>query len=208
VTTGLHEPFTDLSRQRQAAEFGIWIFLATEVLFFGGLFTGYTIYRFLYPDGFAAAGAETDIWYGTINTALLLTSSATMAVAVWSGRAGLRGTVLLGLSLTLVLGFGFLAIKGLEYHEDFQHHLLPSSLDFPVDRAGARIFISFYWVMTGVHAVHLSVGLALVGLTIRRVRRNSFDWQHTGFLHVLGLYWHLIDLIWIFLYPLLYLLGR
>ena len=208
MTAALHEPFTTETRQENAAEFGIWIFLATEVLFFGGMFLAYSVYRWVYSAGFEAAAAETDIWYGTINTVLLLTSSATMAVAVWSGRAGLRGTVLLGLSLTLALGAAFLVVKGLEYAEDVRHHLLPSSPQFPVDGIGGRIFISLYWMMTAVHAVHLTVGLAVVALTIWRVRTNRFPWQHTAFLHVLGLYWHLIDLIWIFLYPLLYLVGR
>lgn len=208
MSAGLNEPFSTLARQREAAEFGIWIFLATEMLFFGGMFTGYAVYRFVYPQGFAAAGAETDIWFGTINTALLLTSSATMAVAVWSGKEGHRGTVLTGLALTFALGVGFIVVKGLEYREDILHHLLPFSPDFPVALTGARIFFGFYWLMTAVHAIHLTVGLVLVGLTLRWVKRGSFDWRHTGFLVVLGLYWHLIDLIWIFLYPLLYLMGR
>src|SRR5690625_4579372 len=142
---GLHEPFASLERQRAAAENGIWIFLGTEVLFFGGRFTGYTIYRYLYPAGFLAAGAETNLVIGTANTVLLLTSSATMAVAVWAGRAGWRRHVLWGLALTALLGLGFLGLKGIEYREDFDKGLIPGSPEFPLSEPGAEVFFSFYW---------------------------------------------------------------
>lgn len=206
--SGLREPFQTLPRQRHAAEFGIWIFLGTEILFFGGLFTGYAVYRFLYPAGFEAAGAETNIWYGTANTAILLTSSATMAVAVWAGRAGLRTQVMWGLVPTALLGLGFMVLKGLEYREDIAKSLIPGSPDFPMPQQGAEVFFSFYWIMTAVHAVHLSVGIAAVALTALRLYRGTLAWEGTGYLLVLGLYWSLIDVIWIFLYPLLYLMGR
>lgn len=206
--SGMHEPFDSLPRQRDAAELGIWIFLATEVLFFGSLFTGYTIYRFRYIAGFEAAGVETNIWIGAANTAILLSSSATMVVAVWAGRAGLRRDVLSGLVLTALLGLGFMVLKGVEYHEDFTKSLVPGSRDFPISETGAEVFFSFYWIMTAVHALHLTVGICAVAFTAWRVWQNRFDWRGTAFLHVLGLYWHLIDVIWIFLFPLLYLLGR
>ena len=206
--SSLNEPFDTIARQRSAAEFGIWIFLASEVLFFGGLFTGYSVYRFSYPAGFTAAGAETDLVIGTANTALLLTSSATMAVAVWSGRAGFRRQVLWGLSLTSMLGAAFMVLKAIEYYNDFTESLIPGSPDFPVPDAGAQVFFSFYWVMTALHAVHLTIGVGAVTTTAIRVWLDRFDWRNTGLLHVLGLYWHLIDVIWIVLFPLLYLLGR
>ncbi len=205
--SGLHEPFDTLPRQREAAEVGIWIFLATEVIFFGGLFMGYSAYRFLYPEGYLAAGAETNIVIGTANTAILLTSSATMAVAVWAGRADAKGQVLIGLCLTLLLGAAFLALKGVEYAEDVHKSLVPGPA-FPIQAEGAEIFFSFYWIMTAVHAVHLVIGVCALTVSTWRIWRNALDWQGTAFLHVLGLYWHLIDLIWIFLFPLLYLLGR
>lgn len=206
--SGLNEPFQTLPRQRHAAEFGIWIFLGTEILFFGGLFTGYAVYRFLYPAGFEAAGAETNIWYGTANTVILLTSSATMAVAVWAGRAGLRAQVMWGLVPTALLGLGFMVLKGLEYREDIAKSLIPGSPAFPIPQQGGEVFFSFYWIMTAVHAVHLSVGIAAVALTALRLHRGTLAWEGTGYLLVLGLYWSLIDVIWIFLYPLLYLMGR
>lgn len=204
----LHEPFDTLARQRHAAEFGIWIFLATEILFFGGLFTGYAVYRFLYPAGFEAAGAETNIWIGSANTAILLTSSATMALAAWAGRAGLRGHVMAGLMLTALLGLAFMGLKAFEYHEDFTRSLIPGSPAFPVPEQGAQVFFSFYWITTAVHAVHLSIGIGAVALAALRLWLGTLDWRGTAFLHVLGLYWHLIDVIWIFVFPLYYLLGR
>jgi len=208
MTTGLHEPFATLPRQREAATFGIWIFLGTELIFFGGLFLGYSIYRWSYPQGFAAAGARTDIVIGTANTALLLTSSATMAVAAWAGRAGLRGTVLWGLVLTALFGAGFLGLKALEYGNDIDKGLVPGTAGFPVPEPGAQLFFSYYWAMTGLHAVHLVIGVTAVALSALRLWRGRLDWRGTGYLHVLGLYWHFIDVIWIFLFPLLYLMGR
>lgn len=205
--SGLHEPFGTLSRQRGAAEFGIWIFLASELVFFGGLFTCYSVYRFLYPGGFLAAGAETNLIIGTANTAILLTSSATMALAVWAGREGLRRQVLWGLCLTALLGAGFMVLKAVEYAEDIRKGLVPGA-GFALPERGAEIFFSFYWIMTAIHAVHLTIGVAAVSLAASRLWRGAVDWRGTAFLHVLGLYWHLVDLIWIFLFPLLYLLGR
>ncbi len=208
MTPARHEPFHDLARQRSAAEFGLWVFLASELVFFGALLATYGLYRYTYPDAFEAAGAKTALWLGTVNTAILLTSSATMAVAVWAGEEGQKRHVLIGLSLTWLLGFAFMVVKGVEYYKDISESLYPGAVDFPVDQLGAQIFIGLYWAMTGVHAVHLSIGLGAVAITLWRVRGDRFDWQRTGLLHVLGLYWHLVDLIWIVLYPLLYLLGR
>lgn len=203
-----HEPFHDLARQRSAAELGLWVFLASEIVFFGGLFAAYALYRHAFPQAFAAAGAQTAIWLGTANTVILLTSSATMAAAVWAGRIGLRRHVLLGLGLTVLLGLAFMGVKGVEYAKDIGESLYPGAPGFPIREIGAQVFFSLYWAMTGVHAVHLCIGIGAVAITFWRVRAGRFDWQRTGLLHVLGLYWHLIDLIWIVLYPLLYLMGR
>jgi cytochrome c oxidase subunit III len=203
-----NEPFHDLPRQRHAAEFGLWVFLASEMVFFGGLIAAYALYRHIYTPGFEAAGAETNIWLGTANTAILLTSSAAMAVAVWAGAAGLKRHVLIGLVLTAALGLAFLAVKGVEYGEDISKSLFPTAEGFPVEARGARIFFGFYWAMTGLHAVHMTIGLGAVALTAWRVALDRFDWQRTGLLHTLGLYWHFVDLVWIVLYPLLYLPGR
>lgn len=208
MTEARHDPFHDIARQRHAAELGLWVFLASELVFFGGLFVTYGLYRYAYPSAFEAAGAETAIWLGTINTAILLTSSATMAAAVWAGEAGHKRHVLIGLALTALLGLTFMGVKGVEYYKDISESLYPGAADFPVDMPGAQVFVGLYWAMTGVHAVHLSIGLGAVAITLWRVRAERFDWQNTALLHVLGLYWHLIDLIWIVLYPLLYLMGR
>lgn len=206
--SALNPPFDTLPQQRQAATLGIWIFLATEVVFFSGMFLGYSLYRQQYSAGFTAAGAHTDILVGTVNTFLLLVSSATMAVAVWAGRQGFRRTVLAGLVLTAGFGTAFMVLKAIEYHDDFSQHLIPGAADFPIARPGAQLFFSYYWIMTAVHAVHLTVGVTAVSITAWRLARGSLVWRDTAFLHVLALYWHLIDVIWIFLFPLFYLLGR
>lgn len=202
------EPFTSFERQRFAASFGMWIFLATETIFFGGLVTGYTLYRFLYPDAFAIAGAHTKAWIGSVNTAILLTSSATMAVAVWASKERLKPTVLTGLGLTAALGLGFLGLKAYEYWTDISENLVPGWPDFPLDPPQTQIFFSFYWIMTGLHAVHLTIGIVAVAAYFLWVRADRFAWARSGSLPALGLYWHLIDVIWIFLFPLLYLVGR
>lgn len=202
------EPFAGFDRQREAARFGLWVFLASEALLFGALILCYAVYRFLYPAAFQQAGAETNVWLGTANTAILLTSSATMATAVRAGPEGLRRTVLAGLGLTAALGMAFLAVKGLEYREDIHEHLLPGSPLFPVRAPQAQVFFSFYWLLTGLHAVHLTVGIGAILVVARLVARGAVDWTRTGLLAGLGLYWHLIDVVWIVLYPLLYLVGR
>jgi cytochrome c oxidase subunit III len=204
----LHEPFEDIGDQRSAEEAGIWIFLASEVIFFGGLFLGYAVYRVRYPEGFAAAGAETNLALGIANTALLLTSSATMAFTVGAGRKGSVRAVIGGLLATLSLGVGFLAVKAFEYVEDVRHHLIPGHPDFPVETFGADMFFSFYWGMTALHGVHMAIGLGVIWWTVLAVRRDLIAWRETAHLHVLGLYWNLVDVVWIFLFPLLYLVGR
>ncbi len=131
-----------------------------------------------------------------------------MAVAVWAGSARLKATVLRGLALTAALGLAFLVVKAFEYDKDIAEHLIPGSAGFPLDPPQTQIFFSFYWVMTALHAAHLTVGIIAVTLFYLWVRSDRFDWAQSGSLHALGLYWHLIDVIWIFLYPILYLVGR
>ncbi|SFE02182.1 cytochrome c oxidase subunit 3 [Roseivivax sediminis] len=208
MSEALHEPFEDISKQRSAEQAGIWIFLASEVIFFGGLFLGYAVYRYRYPDGFAQALAETNLTLGVVNTILLLCSSATMALSVWAGHAEMRRLVVLGLSATLLLGCGFLGVKGFEYYEDIHHHLVPGHPEFPVETIGAEMFFSLYWAMTALHGVHMAIGLGLIGWTILAVRGERLAWRETAHLHVVGLYWNLVDMVWIFLFPLLYLVGR
>ena len=203
----LRPPWTDLERQHRAVTFGMWAFLASEVLLFAGLFAGYSVYRGLYPRGFLAAGNETSIWFGTINTFILMTSSLTIAVAGRAARAALLGPARLLLMATFALGVLFLILKGFEYREDLQKHLLPGP-GFPIAVAGAQLFFAFYWVMTGLHAVHVSGGLAAVMRLILVSGRNGEWLRGSASEEATALYWHLVDVIWIILYPLLYLTGR
>jgi cytochrome c oxidase subunit 3 len=205
--TFLNKPFESLPRQHQAVSFGMWVFLASEILLFSGLFAGYGIYRSLFPEGFLDAGRETDIVYGTLNTAILMTSSLTIAVAGRAARVGLGRTAWWLLIATIALGLSFLTLKGFEYREDLQKHLYPGPA-FPLMQAGAQLFFSYYWIMTGVHAVHVSGGLIAVGRLAVSSRHNLRWLSGSGSEEATALYWHLVDVIWIVLYPLLYLAGR
>lgn len=205
----LHEPWSRLTTQREAGKFGIWIFLGSEVVFFGALFLGYSVCRYQNPAAFIAAARETNIWYGTANTFVLLTSSLTMAMAAQASdaRVGLRRVILWSLALTALLGVAFLVIKGFEYEEDIDKGLVPSA-SFKLALPAAQIFFAFYWTTTAVHAVHLSIGIALVvRLWLVGLRRKA-PLDGNPQLQVTALYWHLVDLVWIFLYPILYLPGR
>jgi cytochrome c oxidase subunit III len=202
----LREPWTQLNRQREAATFGMWVFLASEMLFFSGMMLLYAACRYLQPIGFFAAARETNVVFGTVNTMALLTSSFAMAIAAQAGDARLRRLALAGLVATILFGLSFLIIKGFEYREDLEKNLWPGA-GFAIAAPGAQLFFSLYWVMTGVHAIHLSIGIVLVGrlafVTMRReLPLSSPEIQATA------LYWHLVDVIWIVLYPLLYLGGR
>ncbi|WP_102959497.1 cytochrome c oxidase subunit 3 [Mangrovicella endophytica] len=200
--------FHDHRQQSRANTLGLWIFLATEVLFFGALFAAYLIYRVLYPQAFETAARETEIAIGTLNTALLLTSSASVAMAVKTARLGQRRATMVLLGVTLALGLGFLAAKGFEYHSDLTKHLWPGSADFPLDPPQTRIFWALYWIMTGIHAVHVTAGLGLWAVILTMIARRSFPLESSDKVEIAGLYWHLVDLVWIFLWPILYLVGR
>jgi cytochrome c oxidase subunit 3 len=202
----LREPWTRLSRQREAATFGMWVFLTSELLFFSGMILIYAASRYLQPAGFLAADRETNVWFGTINTIVLLTSSFAMAVAAQAGDAKLRRLAIACLAATAALGLAFLTLKGFEYREDIQKHLLPGA-GFAIAAPGAQLFFSIYWVMTGVHAIHLSVGIVLVGRLILETARRELPLSSPE-IQATALYWHLVDVIWIILYPLLYLGGR
>ncbi|MGN6516790.1 MAG: cytochrome c oxidase subunit 3 [Rhizomicrobium sp.] len=203
----LRKPFENLQRQHMAVSFGMWVFLVSEILLFAGLFAGYSLYRGLYPQGFLAAGRETDIVYGTVNTAILMTSSLTIAVAGRAARADFGGLARRLLAVTFLLGLTFLVLKGFEYREDIEKHLLPGH-DFALAQPGAQIFFAYYWVMTGVHAVHVTCGLIAVLRLIIASRRNVAWLVGSASEDATALYWHLVDIIWIVLYPLLYLVGR
>jgi cytochrome c oxidase subunit 3 len=205
----LKEPWDDFTRQRQAGQFGIWIFLASEVLFFGALILTYTIYRIGNVHAFAQAGRETNIVYGTINTVILLTSSLTMAVAsqAASEKAGFRRLTLGVLAATAALGVAFLVVKGFEYREDIDKHLVPGS-HFGLSEPAAQLFFGLYWLITGIHAIHLSIGICMVARLALLGWRRRVVLDDNPQLEATGLYWHLVDVVWIFLYPLIYLPGR
>lgn len=197
-------PFSDRAQQTRAAEFGIWVFLATELLFFGALFIGYAVYRFLYPAAFAAGSRATEVSLGTINTAILLTSSFAIALAVKAAAADARRTARLLTLATIGFGALFMLVKGYEYHLDIIKGLVPGA-GFAVTPPEAQIFFSFYWVMTAIHAVHVTVGVAVLCVLYHMLGQRR---QLGAMPEVTALYWHLVDMIWIFLYPLLYLVGR
>lgn len=202
--------FDDIGQQHEASWIGMWIFLATEVMFFGGMFTGYTVYRYFYPQAFAGASNHLDVLLGSVNTAVLICSSFTMALAVHSAEAGNNRAVVRFLLLTIILGSVFLGIKFFEYHTKFQEHLVPGSsfrFEGPLART-AQIFFSFYFAMTGMHALHMVIGIGLLAALIVKARHSRFSPSYYTPVEITGLYWHFVDIVWIFLFPLLYLVGR
>lgn len=203
----LRPPWSNLHRQHQAVLLGTWMFLGSEVLLFAGLFAGYTVYRGLFTAGFLAAGRETDIVFGTANTAIMLTSSFFIAVAGRAARAGLPDLAFRLLIVTVALGAMFLVLKGFEYREDIEKHLVPG-VGFALAPRGAMLFFSFYWIMTGIHALHVTGGLIAVSRLVVRAARDR-QWLSGSIAEeATALYWHLVDVIWVVLYPLLYLAGR
>ena len=204
----LQEQFEEMPQQKEAATLGMWAFLATEVLFFGGLFMSYIAYRHAYPQAFAEASHHTIVLFGTVNTAILLTSSFTVAMAVHAARENNIKWLFRFLIITVLFALAFLAVKGLEYDEDIHEHLWPGphfKAELPPQ---AQIFWVLYWIMTGVHALHVTVGVGLLSTMAWMTSRRKFsDAYHTP-IEMSALYWHFVDIIWIFLYPLLYLIQR
>jgi len=204
----LQEQFEEMPQQKEAATLGMWAFLATEVLFFGGLFMSYIIYRTNYPHAFAEASHHTIVLFGTVNTAILLTSSLTMALAVHAARENNIKWLFRFLLITIVLALAFLAVKGLEYSDDLKEHLWPGPHFKPELPPQAQIFWVLYWIMTGVHALHVTVGVGLLSTMAWMTSRRKFSDAYYTPVEMSGLYWHFVDIIWIFLYPLLYLIQR
>lgn len=202
------EQFEDLPQQTEATHLGMWTFLATEVLFFGGLFLSYIVYRHFYEADFIAAIKHTDIFYGTLNSTLLLTSGLTMALAVQAAAENRKKVIAPLLMVTIVLGLGFIASKGLEYHNDITDHLVPGPNFDPTLPPHAQIFFWLYWFMTALHGVHMIVGIGILSVMTVMARRGKFSAQYYTPLEITGLYWAFVDIVWIFLYPLLYLIGR
>ncbi len=200
-----HEPV----QQAEAAKIGMWLFLVTEILLFGGLFTGYGILRMLHPDAFHHGHTYLDRWLGALNTVVLLVSSFTMAMAVHSARTGERKRLVRFLLATLALAAVFLGVKYVEYSHKFHEGLLPgrfySHKGDPVP--GVHMFFSLYFVMTGLHGLHVVAGMVTIGWLLRRALRGHFSPAYYNPVEIAGLYWHLVDMIWIYLFPLLYLIS-
>lgn len=208
--TALAHHFDDLAQQYEAVHLGMWVFLLTEIMFFGGLFAGYTVYRTFYPEAFAAGSQHLDLVLGGVNTMVLLASSLTMALAVQAAQSGQRQQLVIFLLLTIGCGLLFLGIKAIEYGHKFADHLVPGKhFLFAGPLTGqVQLFFGFYFGMTGMHALHMVIGLGLLGLLTLQAWRGQFSTAYAAPVEMLGLYWHFVDIVWIFLFPLLYLLGR
>ena len=226
----LRHHFENVDQQFDATNFAMWIFLLTEVMFFGGLFTSYLIYRNWYYPAFVAGSHQLSIPLGGLNTLLLITSSFTMAMGVWCAETARKSGLVLCLILTFLLGLGFLGIKTIEYGEKIEKHHVPgfhyslsSFLDpdsdkeakaagdkpMPLDMARhTEVYFSLYFAMTGMHALHMIIGIAILGYMIFRAQTGAYTTGHVTFVENFGLYWHFVDIVWIFLFPLLYLISR
>jgi len=206
----LQHHFPDMAVQKEASQLGMWAFLVTEVLFFGGMFTAYVVYRALFTRAFEGASNLLDIRLGAFNTAVLILSSLTMAIAVRAASHGRKNLIILFLVLTIVLGSTFLGVKVVEYRQKFEHHEVPGP-HFVVPEGlprQAEMFFSLYFCMTGLHALHMVIGVGLLGWLITKARKGVFTVLYNTPVEIVGLYWHFVDIVWIFLFPLLYLLGR
>lgn len=227
----LQHHFENMEQQREAGTLGMWVFLVTEIMFFGGMFLAYTLYRSKFPADFASASNHLDITLGAVNTGVLIVSSFTMAMAVYFTQTGKRRPQILCLVMTLVLGLTFLGIKGVEYYSKYEDALVPGRL-IPsrpfnpvvaqegdhdphklhlLPRATVPHVEMFYWIyfaMTGMHALHMIIGAGLLTFLIVFSVKGRFDPEYHSPVEVIGLYWHFVDIVWIFLFPLLYLLGR
>jgi len=227
----LQHHFENMEQQREAGTLGMWVFLVTELMFFGGMFLAYTLYRSLYPAAFASGSNHLDITLGAVNTGVLILSSFTMAMAVYFTQVGKRRPQIICLGLTLILGLTFLGIKAKEYHDKYEDHLIPGTL-IPgnafnpavahegdhdphklhlLEGATVEKVEMFYWIyfaMTGMHALHMIIGAGLLTFLLIYSMKGRFDPEYHSPVEVIGLYWHFVDIVWIFLFPLLYLLGR
>ena len=223
--------FESMGQQVDATSFAMWLFLLTEIMFFGGLFTAYLIYRNWYYPAFVVGSHQLSILWGTLNTGVLITSSFTMAMGVWCAETRRKSGLVLCLVLTFLLGLVFLGIKTIEYSEKIEKHHVPgfhysvqsfvdpqsdeevykAYHDKPLRLDMARhteVYFSLYFAMTGMHALHMIIGIAILAFMILRARAGAYTTGHITFVENFGLYWHFVDIIWIFLFPLLYLISR
>lgn len=206
----LHHQFDSLEQQKESSTLGMWLFLVQEVLFFGGLFMCYLLYRWRDPDAFMAGSYSLSIALGGFNTIVLILSSLTMAMAVRSAQIDRTKQLLNYLIATGFLGLVFLVVKYFEYKAKWEHHLIPGAGFHFEGPEGARteIFYSLYFAMTGMHALHMIVGVGLLIWIYLRAKSGEFGSHYYNPVENFGLYWHFVDIVWIFLFPMLYLIGR
>ena len=220
-----------MDQQVDATGFAMWLFLLTEIMFFGGLFTAYLIYRNWYYPAFVAGSHQLNIVWGTLNTGVLISSSFTMAMGVWCAETRKKGMLVLFLVLTFLLGLAFLGIKTIEYSEKIEKHHVPgfhySTKSFTDPQSDAEVYKDYkdkplqpdmarhtemyfglYFAMTGMHALHMIIGICILGYMIFRAQAGGYTTGHVTFVENFGLYWHFVDIVWIFLFPLLYLISR
>jgi cytochrome c oxidase subunit 3 len=205
----LQHHFADEEQQEESAKMGMWIFLLTEILLFGGLFVAYGIFRAWNPEMFYNAHKFLDITLGTLNTIVLITSSLTMALAIRMMQVNKKGLTVISLVLTLAFAFVFLVVKYFEYSHKIELGQLHGNLyTFSgVEGSNPHIFFSIYFMMTGLHGIHVFLGIIVIGWILKRTLKNEFSSEYYTPIEMTGLYWHLVDMIWIFLFPLLYLIG-
>jgi len=209
-SAALAHQFGSLEQQKESSTLGMWLFLVQEVLFFGGLFMTYLLYRWHDPNAFAAGSHELDITLGTFNTIVLIGSSLTMAMAVHSAQTDRQKALLGYLTATGTLGVVFLVVKYFEYSAKWHHHLIPGAgFHFPgAVGERAELFFSLYFAMTGMHALHMIIGVGVLIWIFKRARSGEFGSDYYNPVECFGLYWHFVDIVWIFLFPMLYLIGR
>lgn len=207
----LEPQFSNAEQQRSASVLGMWIFLATEVLLFGGIITAFLATRVFYPHDFEQAAGRLNVLIGGVNTVVLLASSLAMALAVHAAQTGRRRMMLLCLGLTALLGAGFLGLKGYEYYTDWRDGLVPRTDRFRPEGMNPyrmTLFMMFYFILTGLHAVHLTIGIGLVSWLFIQAAEGHRPRVGATVTEVIGLYWHFVDVVWIFLLPVLYLSGH
>lgn len=200
--------FVDSDQQFDTSKFGMWVFLVNEILFFGGLFCAYIIYRAWYPELFTEAALELNTFWGAVNTVVLIGSSLTVAMAIRSVQKNQMKGLKINLLITIALAIVFMVIKGFEYTHKFEYGIFPGEFYTydGLDHPQAPIFFSIYYMLTGVHALHVIIGIGLIYWIYLRAKRGEFSSEYYTPVEITGLYWHLVDLIWIFLFPLLYLI--
>lgn len=209
--THLRHHFATAEQQMDASTLGMWTFLITEVLFFGGMFAGYAVYRAMYPAAFASTSRYMDVVLGGTNTAVLICSSLTMALAVRAAQLSKQKALVLFIILTMIFGSIFLFIKWVEWHSKWVEHLVPG-FNFRYDELQyahyAQILFFLYFAMTGMHALHMVIGVGLLTFLLVQALRRVFNANYFAPVEMIGLYWHFVDIVWIFLFPLLYLIGH